>query len=93
MMDFVPWSFNRNAGLDGSITKKVKRLGSTVKRGGFVMKDEGLFMVDIKTPGNISGIPSGAKLIEDDFSDMLSNNLPTREHKDLIKYLKHIDAV
>jgi hypothetical protein len=57
------------------------------------MKDEGLFMVDIKTPGNISGIPSGAKLIEDDFSDMLSNNLPTREHKDLIKYLKHIDAV
>jgi len=60
-----PWGYARNTGLDGSIARNIKKSGMKIKAGSYRIKDKGLFMVDIKTPGNISGIPGGAKLVED----------------------------
>ena len=88
MMDFTPWGPNRNAGLDGSIAKSVKMLGGTVKRKSFVMKDEGLFLIDIKTLNNISSIPGGAKPVDDDLVEMINKNLPVDEACDLIHHLR-----
>ena len=93
MMNWHPWSDVRNSGLDGSIAKSVRTLGSTVRRGSFVMKDENLFMVDIKTVGNISGIPGGAKTIENNFPAMVRKNLPEGEANNLINYLKEVEAI
>lgn len=89
-MNWTPWNVNKNAGLDGSITKSVKRLGGHVRRGSFVAKDRQLFVVDIKTSGNISGIPGGAKPYDGNFHNMLMENLPHRETENLITFLKSI---
>ncbi|MHC4634331.1 MAG: hypothetical protein ACYSYU_03835 [Planctomycetota bacterium] len=87
-MNFTPWDNGRNSGLDGSIARNVKNLGRTVVRRSFVMKDEGLFLVDIKTPNNISSIPSASKPMDDDFEEMINKNLPPNEAHDLIHYLR-----
>ncbi len=92
-MNWKPWGSNRNSGLDGSIAKSVKMLGGHVKKKSFIMKDEGLFMVDIKTSGNISGIPGGAKPIDDNFINMLKSNLPKEEAQNLINHLTEKGAI
>jgi len=93
-MNWTPWNVNRNSGLDGSITKTVKMLGSHVKRGSFVMIDKGLFMVDIKTPGNISGIPGAAKPFDlFDINTLLYDYLPEQEAKNICDYLSKITAI
>ena len=93
LMNYTPWNVNRNAGLDGSITKSVRLLGGTVKRGSFLMLDEGLFMTDIKSLVNISGIPGGAKPIEDNFEELLKQHLPEKEATNMIAYLKTTNAL
>ena len=93
MMDFTPWGMNRNAGLDGSIAANVKKLGKTVRRKSFGMKEQGLFMVDIKTGNNISSIPGASKPDDRDFKDVLLENLPLREARDLIALLVKMEAV
>jgi len=92
MMNWTPWG-SRNAGLDGSIARSVRGLGKTVRRGAFNMRDEGLFMVDIKTVGNISGIPGAAKPIDKKFPAMIRRHLPEGEANNLIKYLEQIEAI
>jgi len=76
LLDWHGWADNRNAGLDGSIAKAVKRLGGSVKRGSFYIKDHNLFVVDIKTLGNISGIPGAAKPVVGNVEDYLRYHLP-----------------
>ena len=93
MMDYSPWAPQRNYGLDGSVVKNIKRLGSHVVRGSFVMKDEGLFMVDIKTIGNISGIPGGAKPVDDDFIKMLMFHLSWDEAGNISDHLIKTGAI
>ena len=92
-MNWTPWNVNKNAGLDGSITKTVKMLGSHVKRGSFISRDRGLFLVDIKTSGNISGIPGGAKPYDGDFKMMLLRNLPEDEAINIVDFLMEIKAL
>lgn len=75
-LNWHAWDDNRNAGLDGSVVKSIKRLGGTVKMGSFYIKDHDLFVVDIKTPGNISGIPGGAKIVNGKVEDYLNYHLP-----------------
>lgn len=93
MLDFTPWGMGKNAGLDGSIAKNVKKLGRTVRRKSFGIKTEGLFMVDIKTKNNISSIPGASKIDERDFRDVLTQNLPPKEARDLIALLTQLGAV
>lgn len=81
MLNWSGWAINRNAGLDGSIAKAVKLLGSTVRRGSFFAKENDLFIVDIKTPGNISGIPGGAKLVDGAVEDYLYRHLPNEAER------------
>lgn len=76
LLGWQGWDNSRNAGLDGSIAKAVKRLGDTVKRGSFFIKDHDLFVVDVKTPGNISGIPGGAKPVHGKVEDYMHKYLP-----------------
>jgi len=93
MMDFTPWDDGRNAGLDGSIARNVKRLGGTVVRKSFGMKEEGLFLVDIKTTNNISSVPGAAKPYEKDFKQLLIDNIPSNEAQDIISHLTEIGAL
>ena len=93
MLDFTPWDMGKNSGLDGSVANNVKKLGSFVERRSFGMRAEGLFMVDIKTLNNISSIPGASKIDNRDFKDVLTENLPLRESRDLISYLTKLGAV
>ena len=69
------WADNRNSGLDGSMAKAIKGV-EKVKRKSFTIKEHNLFLVDIKTPGNISGIPGGAKPVSGNMEDYLNYHLP-----------------
>ena len=83
-LDYELWSPTKNYGLDGSVVKRIKTLGPDVRRGSFFMQDEGLFVIDIKTRGNISGIPGGAKLLDEPLKDLLLKHLPEDEVKNII---------
>jgi len=92
-LKWSPWGVARNSGLDGSIAKNIKNLGIKIKAGTYRIKDKGLFMVDIKTYGNISGIPGGAKLLDDSFEEALSEHFPFEEAFNLKEYLKSVQAI
>ena len=88
-LGWVLWNGQRNTGLDSSAAKRVRKVeGLTGNM--FSIKKEGLFMVDIKTDGNISGIPGAAQPLNIDFGDMLNKHLPYDEAGNIIDYLKKI---
>ena len=93
IMNFTPWDINRNAGLDGSIARNVKKFCGPISRKSFNMKKEGLFLADIKTLNNISSIPGASKPDDRDFKELLLDNLPQETAQDLIDHLTKLGAV
>ena len=89
--DWNLWSYNKNYGLDGSAVKRIKMLKDRVA-GSYDVETEGLFMVDIKSSGNISGIPGGAKP-RGGFVNMLDTHLPKDESGGIVDFLKSIGAL
>jgi len=84
--NWILWDNSRNSGLDGSAAKRVRK-DKFIKKGSYDVAEQGLFLVDIKTTGNVSGIPSGAKKNPQDFVDFVNKNLPPQEAENLKKFL------
>ena len=92
LLDWQIWGDMRNFGLDGSAVKRIKTVYPQIQKYSFKMQREGLFMVDIKTQGNISTIPGAAHKIEG-FVERLREEFPEAEAEGIIKLIKEQNAI
>lgn len=83
MREWSLWSHGKNAGLDGSAAKSMRLLQDKINRGHWINKEEGVFIIDIKSAGgNISSIPGAAKEVKDGtLYDFLSKHMPEETEK------------
>lgn len=86
------WHPSKNSGLDGSSARTMRLLGDKIDRGHWVNREQGTFVIDIKTSGgNISSIPGAAKVEKEGvIHDYLHQFLP--EEEEALEKLIHEEA-